>query len=100
MPQEGQAVRLARTDHAQRLAGTGRRGRPIPPRRASDHANALARSRGETGRPSPTAPNPAPETSRTRGVEVGMWLTPDPVAVEPSTRVSEAARLMALRHVR
>jgi acetoin utilization protein AcuB len=29
-----------------------------------------------------------------------MWMTPDPVTVEPSTRVSQAARLMALRHVR
>ena len=29
-----------------------------------------------------------------------MWMTTDPVTVEPTTRVSEVARLMALRHVR
>lgn len=29
-----------------------------------------------------------------------MWMTPDPVTVEPGARVSEVARLMALRHVR
>jgi acetoin utilization protein AcuB len=29
-----------------------------------------------------------------------MWMTPDPVTVEPSAPVSEVARLMALRHVR
>jgi len=29
-----------------------------------------------------------------------MWMTPDPITVEPSTPVSEVARLMALRHVR
>ena len=29
-----------------------------------------------------------------------MWMTPDPVTVEPATQVSQVARLMALRHVR
>lgn len=29
-----------------------------------------------------------------------MWMTPDPVTVEPGARVSEVARLMALHHVR
>lgn len=29
-----------------------------------------------------------------------MWMAPDPVTVEPGTRVSQVARLMALRHVR
>lgn len=29
-----------------------------------------------------------------------MWMTPDPLTVEPSTRISQAARLMALHHVR
>ena len=45
-------------------------------------------------------PHPRRERGRTGGVEVGMWMTPDPVTVEPGARVSEVARLMALRHVR
>ncbi|HZR80918.1 MAG TPA: CBS domain-containing protein [Candidatus Binatia bacterium] len=33
-------------------------------------------------------------------MEVAMWMTRDPVTVEPETRVSQAARVMAMRRVR
>lgn len=29
-----------------------------------------------------------------------MWMTPDPITVEPATRLSQVARLMAVKHVR
>jgi acetoin utilization protein AcuB len=29
-----------------------------------------------------------------------MWMTPDPITVEPATRLSQVARLMAVQHVR